>query len=134
VATQGTTGPSGSVTSSTNIAYVNTSGQEVFTAANVASTCPGFRIGVSGSTTIAAGTLQTDSGDDLNDDGDYTDPGEHAPVNVAIPLNPAPNTRYDGHIHVNGGTDSFRYVFNEQVVNPDGSPSVTCSWASRSAA
>jgi hypothetical protein len=64
---------------------------------------------------------------DANSDGDFTDAGEHPPVAVSIAANPAPNKSYDGHIHVNGSIDSFRYVFNEQVVNPDGSITVNAA-------
>jgi len=117
VSTHGTTGTTGSVTSSTNIQTVNTSGQEVFTAGNVASTCTASEGTISGSTTITGGTLQTDSGDD---DPTNTIP-DHPPVNVTLPANPAPNTFFNGHIHVGSSTDNFRYVFNEQVLNPDGS-------------
>src|SRR5215210_2980025 len=39
VSSQGTTGPAGSVTSSATIETINTSGQEVFTATSLASTC-----------------------------------------------------------------------------------------------
>jgi hypothetical protein len=125
VSTQGSIGPNGSVSSTTNIQNVNTSGQEVFTADNVPSSCAASETAVSsGSTTITNGTLQTDSGYDANGDGDYTDGTEHAPVNVTLPTNPAPNTSYNGHIHVNGSIDNFRYVFNEQIRNPDGSLTV----------
>jgi len=81
-------------------------------------------LGVTGSTTITGGTLFTDNGDDINGDGDFTDPGEHPPVSVPLASNPAPNTTISGHIHVNGIVETFRYVFNEQVVNPDGSITV----------
>src|SRR3954453_23235796 len=72
VSTLGTTGASGSVSSSTNIQTVNTSGQEVFTATSVSSTCTASEGAANGSTTINSGTLQTDSGYDANQDGDYT--------------------------------------------------------------
>lgn len=120
VSTQGTNGSTGSVTSSVTIQSVNTSGQEPFTAASVFSTCTASESGVTGSTTITNGTLMTDNGDD--------DPGnaipDHPPVIVNLPTNPAPNTSYDGHTHIGNTTDSFRYVFNEQIVGPDGSLTV----------
>jgi hypothetical protein len=116
------------VSSSTNIQNVNTSGQEPFTATSVSSRCTAPEADISsGSTTINGGTLQTDSGRDANEDGDFTDVGEHPPVNVTLPANPAPNTSYDGHIHVNGSIDNFRYVFNEQIRNPDGSITVNAA-------
>ncbi|MDQ3781969.1 MAG: hypothetical protein M3349_03405, partial [Actinomycetota bacterium] len=121
--TQGTTGPAGSVTSSASIANVNASGQEVLTASSVASTCTASESGVKGSTAIVNGTLQTDSGDS---DPTNTIP-DHGPTTVPVPANPAPNTVVEGHIHVNGATDTFRYVFNEQVTNPDGSLTVNAA-------
>ncbi len=124
VSTQGTLGSTGSVTSSTNIANVNASGQENFTADNLASTCTATEGDISsGSTTITNGTLQTDNGDD---DPTNTIP-DHPPVNVTLPTNPAPNTSYDGHIHIGNTTDTFRYVFNEQIRNPDGSITVNAA-------
>lgn len=123
VSTQGTLGPSGSVTSSANIANVGKSGNETFTASNVASTCSASDTGVTGSTTITGGMLQTDNGDD---DPTNSIP-DHPPANVAIPSSPAPNTTYEGHVHSGNTTDNFRYVFNEQIVNPDGSLTVNAA-------
>ena len=124
VSTQGTTGATGSVTSSTNIQTVNTSGQEVFTANSVASSCTATEADISsGSTTVTNGTLQTDSGDD---DLTNTIP-DHSPVTVTLPANPPPNTSYDGHIHPGNSTDNFRYVFNEQIRNPDGSITINAA-------
>lgn len=123
VSTQGTLGPNGSVTSSVNIANVNASGQENFDASNLASSCTASGSGVSGSTTITGGTLQTDNGD--------SDPSnsipDHAPVTVSLPANPAPNTTYSGHLHIGNATDSFRWVFNEQTANADGSATVNAA-------
>lgn len=122
VSTQGTPA-AGSVTSSAKIANLNTSGQEVLTASAASSTCTASGSGVTGSATITGGTLQTDSGD--------TDPTnsipDHAAVTVPVPSNPAPNTTIQGHIHVGDATDSFRYVFNEQITNPDGSITVNAA-------
>lgn len=120
VRTEGTIGANGSVTSSTDIQDVNASGQEAFTATTLSSDCIASEAGASGSTTITGGTLQIDSGDD---DPTNSIP-DHPPVDVALPENPAPNTVYDGHIHIGQTTDSFRYVFNEQVVSQDGSITV----------
>jgi hypothetical protein len=110
VSTQGTTGPGGSVTSSANVADVNTSGDEVFTAEAVASTCTATQTGVSCSTTITNGTLRTSEGDPSVEGDDTV---------VQIPTNPEPNTTYTGQIESVG--DDFTYIFNEQVTNPDGS-------------
>lgn len=41
---------------------------------------------------------------------------------VTLPSNPAPNTVFQGQIESVG--DTFRYIFNEQVANPDGSLTV----------
>jgi hypothetical protein len=60
--------------------------------------------------------LRTDSGWDANDDGDYTDAGEHAPVEVTLSSAPGANTTYYGHIHLNAtDTDNWKLVFNEQT-------------------
>ncbi len=123
VSTQGTLGPSGSVTSSTNIANVNASEQENFTAANLASTCTASETALTGSTTITGGTLQTDNGDD---DPSNTIPN-HPPVTVTLAGAPAPNTTYEGHLHIGNTTDNFRWVFNEQIVNADGSLTVNAA-------
>lgn len=59
--------------------------------------------------------MQTDSGLDINGDGDYIDAGEHAPVNATLASSPAANTTYYGHIHLSStATDNFKVVFNEQ--------------------
>jgi len=123
VSTQGSTGPSGPVTSSADILKVNRSGNEVFTAARLTSACTATGAGAGGSTTITSGTLQTDSGDD-----EANAIPNHLPVIVPVPANPAPNTPpVNGHIHFNGATDNFRYAFNEQFVNPDGSTTVNAA-------
>jgi hypothetical protein len=141
VSTQGTLGAGGSVTSTTNIANVDRLGSEAFgygppdTSTNfpknplglttsISSTCTASETGVTGSTTVTNGQLELDNGLDANDNGNYNDPGDHPPVRVTVPTTPAPNTSYDGHIEVNGAQDLFRYVFNEQIVNPDGSLTV----------
>jgi hypothetical protein len=124
VSTQGTT-TSGSVTSTARVANINTSQQEILTAAAVESTCTANSTGVSGATTLTGGSLQIDSGLDVNGDGDYTDAGEHPPVSEALPATPAANREYMGHIHLSSTSqDTFRVVFNEQVVNGDGSITV----------
>ena len=110
VSTEGTTA---SVTSSATVANVNRSLDEKFTAANVASTCTATPTGVTGSTTITNGVLEVSEGDP-NVDGDET--------RVTIPTEPLPNTSYEGQLESVG--DRFRYVFNEQVRNPDGSITV----------
>ena len=127
VSTQGTPGPGGSVTTSTSISTVNTSGTEVLTASQISSSCTASASATTGSTTVTGGTLQTDSGLDINNDGDYIDAGEHPPVFVTIPANPAPNTKIAGHLHVNGTTETFEYIFNEQTLNPDGSITVNAA-------
>jgi hypothetical protein len=121
VRTEGSTGANGSVTSSVNIQGVNSSGQEAFTASAVASTCSASQAAApTGSVTVTNGTLQTDNGDS-NPANSIPD---HPPVTVSVPANPAPNTVIEGHLHLGNVTDMFRYIFNEQVVNADGSISV----------
>ncbi|MDQ6782797.1 MAG: VCBS repeat-containing protein [Actinomycetota bacterium] len=144
LSTQGTTGPNGSVTSSTNIANVDAGGSESFgygpmdittlypknpqgLTTDIASTCTSSGTGVSGTTTVTNGQLELDNGFDPLNNGTYVGPpgsGAHPPVRVIVPTNPGPNTSYTGHIHIgtnpNFPPDNFRYVFNEQVVDPDG--------------
>ncbi|MBA3268697.1 MAG: hypothetical protein H0T70_10635, partial [Acidimicrobiia bacterium] len=115
VSTQGTPA-GGGVTSSADLQTLNTSGQEALTATALSSTCTASETDISGSTTITGGTLVTDSGDD---DPTNTIP-DHPPVTVNLPADPAPNTPIEGHIHVNGATDTFRYIFNEQVETANG--------------
>ncbi len=118
VSTEGT--PGGTVKSSAKIGQINTSGQEAFTAGGLESSCEASAGGATGKVRVTEGTLMTDSGDD--------DPqnsiADHPPVSVDIPADPAPNTSFEGHIHVNGATDQFQYIFNEQVTNADGSITV----------
>jgi hypothetical protein len=118
VSTSATLGPPGSVTSSANIAHRGVVGQDSFTARNLASTCTASESDVSGSTTITDGMLITDSGGDS--------PG-HDPVTVPLPTNPPPNTTYEGHLHIGSMTDTFRWVFNEQILNADGSLTVNAA-------
>ena len=128
VSSEGTTGTSGEVTTSTLTTGINKSGQEQFTAASAASSCTASPSGVSGSVTITDGTLQVDSGWDANEDGDYIDPGEHDPVVVHLDGPIAPNTEFSGHLHISDPAldpaETWRWVFNEQVLNPDGSMTV----------
>jgi len=146
VKTQGTTGATGSVTSSTNIANVDRNGSENFgygpldattlypknpngLSTTVASSCTSSETGTSGSTTITNGLLELDNGYDPLNNGTYTGVDAsgragHKPVRITVPSNPAPNTTYTGHIEVNGSQDNWKYVFNEQVTNSDGSLTV----------
>lgn len=128
VNTSGSLGASGSVTSSSRVVNINKAatqptltGSEIFTADAVQSTCTASQSSTSRTLGITNGKLETDSGLDVNDDGDYTDAGEHAPVSVNIAGSPAPNTTYTGHLHIGSTTDSWKVVFNEQVNNADGS-------------
>ena len=115
VETVGTTGPTGAVTSTATLGPVNTSGDEIFTATNLSSTCTANESGPVGSTTVTNGTIiLQDPNPDVSGE-----PGEDIRT---IPTNPAPNTTYEGTVaNVN---DNFRAVFNEQIVNPDGSLTV----------
>ncbi len=131
VSTQGKTGSTGSVTSSSNVINVNRSttqptvtGSEIFSADTVHSNCTAGST-ISGAVSLKNAVLRTDNGLDLNNDGQYTDPGEHPPVNVAIAARPAANgAAVSGHIHINGSQDNFHVRFNEQIANPDGSITV----------
>ena len=113
VTTEGTTGPTGAVTSTATIETINTSGDEVFTAANASSTCTATENGVTGSTTITGGTILT-----------HAQAADHPEAAVDIPTNPAPGYTVEGHVHIGDTQDNFRYIFNEQVENEDGSLTV----------
>lgn len=122
VSSSGSTGTSGSVTSSSSVNNINKSttqptitGSEILTADNISSTCTKSQSTTTASTSITNGTLQTDSGLDINDDGDYIDAGEHAPVNATLSSTPGVNTTYYGHIHLSStATDNWKVVLNEQ--------------------
>ncbi|MGI9121128.1 MAG: hypothetical protein ACR2G7_13585 [Acidimicrobiales bacterium] len=112
VRTQGT---AGSVTSSATVQNVNASMNEVFTAATASSTCTADASGASGSAKIAGGKLTVSLGPDLDETA--TDD-----TVVDVPADPAPNTAIEGKIENVG--DSFRYVFNEQIMEDEGSITV----------
>ena len=122
VTSSGSLGASGSVTSSAAVNNINESttqptltGSEILTAGRVSSTCTATTATPSGSISITNGSLRTDSGLDLNGDGDYTDAGEHAPVDVTLSSSPAANTTYYGHIHTSSTTtDNWKVVLNER--------------------
>lgn len=109
VSSEGSLGPGGSVRSSAEIQSVNTSGQELFTASRLQSSCEASESGVRGSTTVGGGNVQTSEGNP-DAEGDET----ITPVSES----PAPNTAIEGKIE--GVGDSFRYVFNEQVRSGNG--------------
>ncbi|HEX2041766.1 MAG TPA: hypothetical protein VHF24_03940 [Acidimicrobiales bacterium] len=109
VSSEGSLGPGGSVRSSAEIQSVNTSGQELFTASRVQSSCEASESGVSGSTTVTGGNVQTSEG---NPDAEGDE------VVGAVSQNPSPNTAVEGTIE--GVGDGFRYVFNEQVRSGNG--------------
>lgn len=116
----GSTGANGSVTSDASVDNINQSttqssltGGEILTADQISSTCTMTQSTTTKSVTITNGALRTDSGLDLNDDGDYIDAGEHAPVDIT-PSSLA-NSTYYGHIHLSStATDNWKAVFNEQ--------------------
>lgn len=99
--------------------------------------------GVSGSTTIMNGIVRThhQSSTDctppisvnpcgrVGEQHTHEDPalaGSNPEGVVTIPTNPPPNYKVAGHVHLGSTTtDYFVVVFNEQVVNPDGSITVT---------
>jgi len=133
VSTQGTTGAGGTVTSSVNIAGVDTSLSEIVTADAISSTCTASANGLSGTTTLTNAKERIDSGDDVV--GDIhpevkvslpTNPPISSPSAVQSPAPPPQNLSLPnpGHIHVNNSIDYFHIVFNEQVINPDGSLTV----------
>ncbi len=107
----GTTGPTGSVASSASVKDV--SDNDPFHAGapdgEVSSTCRASQSGLVGSARIVNGRLVTS-----------TNPSTGDPTNqitFAHTWDPAPNTTYNGTLNHVG--DSYRIVFNEQVLSPD---------------
>ena len=97
--------------------------------------------GVSGTATITNGMVRTDAQSstdctapiNVNPCGRAGEQHTHGGLTedrsegvVTIPTNPPPNYKVAGHLHLGATTtDYFVIVFNEQVVNPDGSITVT---------
>jgi len=123
VSTQGSTGPSGAVTSTAHITTVPTefAAGEILYAGDIKSTCTATEAGTSGSTTIlgpgdaghTSATLRVSDGNP-NVDGDE--------VYVDLPVSPPANTSINGTLESVG--DTYTVVFNEQIINPDGSITV----------
>ncbi len=104
VSTEGETGPEGFVTSTASVVDV---GPGPFVADEVASTCTADAGGVTGSAMITGGSIATS-----------TDVETEEPLTIEdIPENPPPNTTIEGTVDHLG--ESFRVVFNEQVVDGD---------------
>ena len=108
VSCQGSTGPAGSASSSADVYNV---GPRPLLADEVHSTCTATETGVSGTTTIFGGVLVTS-----------TDADGRPVTTEAVPIEPPVNYTRAGAMNDVG--DSFRAVFNEQIVNPDGSLTV----------
>jgi hypothetical protein len=114
VSTQGTPGANGSVQASASVANVNTGGTEKFTATSMSASCTATETGHTAVVTINGGRVEVDEGDpDVAGDETF----------VNVPTNPPVNHTIPGFIAAVG--DSFDYVFNEQVLNPDGSITVS---------
>ncbi|HWG75152.1 MAG TPA: putative Ig domain-containing protein [Acidimicrobiales bacterium] len=80
------------------------------TATHIADTCTANGSTPSGSTTITGGTLADES------------VSGGTPFNVAVPANPTPNQTFTG---LNPSTNApYKFVFNEQITNADGSLTV----------
>ncbi len=114
VATKGTTGPRGYVTSATQATGV---GPGPFTADHLAGFCT-----ASATVTAAAAVV---NGVVVLHDPNPNATGEAGEQIVAVPTNPTPGTEYSGVVA--GANDNFRIVFNEQTVNPDGSVTVNAA-------
>ncbi|HJV08532.1 MAG TPA: hypothetical protein VJ653_02600 [Acidimicrobiales bacterium] len=114
VSTQGTTGAGGTVQSSATVNNINVGGTEKFTAQSMSASCTATESGFTATVTVTNGRVEVDEGDPDN-------LGDETFVNV--PTNPPVGHTIHGFIAAVG--DSFDYVFNEQVVNPDGSITVS---------
>lgn len=137
VTTAGSLGTSGSVTSRSSIRNINKSviqlsatGSEIFTADSVSATATAGEGGVGGSTAVSNGTVETHSNYSnctsvSTSCGGHTHGGTNPAGTVAIPTDPPANYKVEGHVHLSDtSTDYFVIVFNEQIVNPDGSITV----------
>jgi hypothetical protein len=114
VSTQGTTGANGSVQASASATNINRLGSETFRATSMSASCTASEAGHTATVTINGGEVQVNDGNpDI--DGDETW--------VPVPTNPPVNHKIHGVINSVG--DEFDYVFNERVMNPDGSMTVS---------
>lgn len=105
VSTEGTTGPEGSVTSSSSVEFDLDQEQQVdpFNADELLSSCTADESGLTGSSRLTKASLV------LSTDPETQEPSETIP----LPENPAPNTAFEGTIDHVG--DRFRVVLNEQI-------------------
>jgi hypothetical protein len=153
--TTGSLGTTGSVTTTSDVQNVNNAtanacftGSEVFgypandptlnpsnLKTDVAGTVTANLSGVSGSTTITNGLVRThaqantDCASPTTPCGRAGEAHTHSVTDpegaVTVPLNPPPNYKVAGHVHLGATTtDYFVIVFNEQVTNRDGSLTV----------
>ena len=104
VSTEGQAGADTFVTSSASVVDV---GPGPLIADRMESTCRADGAGVSASATITGGVVETS----------YDPATQQAATSEPVPENPAPNTEYTGTLDHIG--DTFRIVFNEQVVEGD---------------
>lgn len=115
VSTQGTLGPTGSVTSSALINNVSTATGGQLSADSISSTCTASASGVSGSTTVNNGMVATN-----------TDTSGNVTATAAVPANPPVDYQVNGQLVLSAAdTETFTYHFNEQTTNPDGFITVT---------
>ncbi len=106
VSSQGTLGPSGSVTSTATLQDVAIGGT---TATTLSATCTASEGGRTGSTTVVGGRVPTsDPNREVEGDEVYTD----------VPANPPPGFQLNGFVP-SVSTDYYRVVFNEQIVTQD---------------
>lgn len=119
VATVGRTGLAGFVRSHSSIDNINkaatqvSTGSEMFTADNLSGQCRADASHVTGKTTVTNGTVRT-----------HAQAGDHPEEIIPIPTDPPPNYMVEGHLHLGSVTDRFVFVFNEQIVNDDGTITV----------
>ncbi len=119
----------------TDPTYINFNPNNLRT--RVAGTATASATGVTGSATITNGMVRTHAQSstdctppvNVNPCGRSGEAHTHDLNNpegvVTIPTNPPPNYKVAGHLHLGATTtDHFVIVFNEQIVNPDGSITV----------
>lgn len=119
VVTLGRTGRAGFVRSHSSIDNINkavtqpSTGSEMLTADNLTGQCHADASSVTGKTTVTNGTVRT-----------HAQAGDHEEEIIQIPADPPPNYMVEGHLHLGFATDRFVFVFNEQIVNDDGTITV----------
>ncbi|MGH9126584.1 MAG: hypothetical protein ACRDZ8_17920 [Acidimicrobiales bacterium] len=106
----------GSNGSATSVASLESVGNSPFTANFVQSTCTSAAGAPLGVTTISNGVVVTS-----------TDPMGAPLTKMAVPVAPPPDFTIAGTLQANGSTEHFKWVFNQQTTNANGSLTVNAA-------